>query len=111
MCKLLIKYWRYNESPNNHQYLDLEAYKTADIPTLELRKQLMAIKEVGPYAAANLLLLLGHYDFIPVNSWALKMVSHEWYNDEPVSKVPGGAGLRALGSVEGAGLLAVELVL
>jgi 3-methyladenine DNA glycosylase/8-oxoguanine DNA glycosylase len=67
--------------------LDLEAYKAADIPTLELRKQLMAIQGVGPYAAANLLMLLGYYDFIPVDSWAMKMVSHEWYNDEPVGKV------------------------
>jgi 3-methyladenine DNA glycosylase/8-oxoguanine DNA glycosylase len=66
--------------------LDLEEYRTADLPTLELRKELMAIKGVGPYAAANLLMLLGHYDFIPVDSWAIKMVSHEWYNDEPVGK-------------------------
>ncbi len=64
--------------------LDLETYKTTELPTLELRKQLLAIKGVGGYAAANLLMLLGRYDFIPIDSWAIKMVSHEWYNGEPI---------------------------
>jgi 3-methyladenine DNA glycosylase/8-oxoguanine DNA glycosylase len=66
--------------------LDLEGFKTAGIPTPQLRKQLLAIKGVGEYAAANLLMLLGHYDFVPVDSWALKMVSHEWYGGEPVGQ-------------------------
>jgi 3-methyladenine DNA glycosylase/8-oxoguanine DNA glycosylase len=66
--------------------LDLESLKTPDIPTIELRKQLLAIKGVGSYAAANLLMLLGRYDFITVDSWALKLVSHEWYKGEPIGK-------------------------
>ena len=65
--------------------LDLESLKTSELPTLELRKELLKIKGVGPYAAANLLLLLGRGDFIPVDSWALKLVSHEWYTGEPVT--------------------------
>ncbi len=65
--------------------LDLEALKTSDLPTLELRKQLLTINGVGPYAAANLLLILGRTDFIPIDSWALKLVSHEWYDGEPVT--------------------------
>jgi 3-methyladenine DNA glycosylase/8-oxoguanine DNA glycosylase len=64
--------------------LDLEALKTADIPTPELRKRLLAIKGVGGYAAANLLMILGRYDFIPVDSWAFKMVSNEWHAGQPV---------------------------
>ena len=55
------------------------------MPTLELRKELLKIKGVGPYAAANLLMLLGRSDFIPIDSWALKIVSHEWYDGEPVT--------------------------
>jgi len=55
--------------------LDLEALKTSTLPTLDLRK----ISGVGPYASANLLLILGRSDFIPIDSWALKLVSHEWY--------------------------------
>ena len=65
--------------------LNLESLKTSDLPTLELRKELLKIKGVGPYAAANLLLILGRGDFIPVDSWALKLVSHEWYDGEPVT--------------------------
>ena len=64
---------------------DLEALKTSNLPTLELRKELMTINGVGPYAAANLLLILGRSDFIPVDSWALKLVSHEWYKGEPIT--------------------------
>ena len=66
--------------------LDLEALKTASLPTPDLRKRLLAIKGIGDYAAANLLMLLGHYDFVPVDSWALKMVSQEWYGEEPVGR-------------------------
>jgi 3-methyladenine DNA glycosylase/8-oxoguanine DNA glycosylase len=64
---------------------DLEALKTSQLPTLELRKELLTINGVGPYAAANLLLIMGRYDFIPVDSWALKLVSHEWYRGKPIS--------------------------
>jgi len=64
---------------------DLEALKTSKLPTLELRKELMTIKGVGPYAAANLLMLLGRHDFIPIDSYALMMVSHEWYRGKPVT--------------------------
>jgi 3-methyladenine DNA glycosylase/8-oxoguanine DNA glycosylase len=66
--------------------LDLESLKTSDLPTPALRKRLLAIKGVGAYAAANLLMLLGRYDFIPVDSWGVKMVSQEWYDGEPVGK-------------------------
>jgi 3-methyladenine DNA glycosylase/8-oxoguanine DNA glycosylase len=65
--------------------LDLESLKTSTLPTLELRKQLMTINGVGPYAAANLLMLLGRHDFIPIDSYALKMVSHEWYDGKPIT--------------------------
>ena len=65
--------------------LDIESFKTSTLSTLELRKSLLKIKGVGPYAAANLLMILGRGDFIPVDSWALKLVSHEWYDGEPVT--------------------------
>jgi 3-methyladenine DNA glycosylase/8-oxoguanine DNA glycosylase len=65
--------------------LDLESLKSSTLPTLELRKVLMTINGVGPYAAANLLMILGRHDFIPIDSYALKMVSHEWYMGKPVT--------------------------
>ncbi len=65
--------------------LNLETLKTSSLPSAELRKELMGIKGVGGYAAANLLMLLGRYDFVPVDSWALKVVSNEFFGGEKVS--------------------------
>lgn len=81
--------------------LDLEPLKTADVPTTQLRKQLLAIKGVGEYAAANLLMLLCRYDFVPVDSWALKMVSHEWYGGEPVGRAEVEAAFERWGEWKG----------
>jgi len=64
---------------------ELETLKTSELPTLELRKELLTINGVGPYAAANLLMILGKHDFIPIDSYALKMVSNEWYRGEPIT--------------------------
>ena len=64
---------------------DLESLKISNLPTLELRKELMRINGVGPYAAANLLMLLGRHDFIPIDSSALAAVSYEWYRGRPVT--------------------------
>lgn len=66
--------------------LDLEALRRSDLPTPELRKRLLAIKGIGGYAAANLLMILGRYDFIPVDSWAMSLVSKEWYGGQPVGQ-------------------------
>jgi 3-methyladenine DNA glycosylase/8-oxoguanine DNA glycosylase len=65
--------------------LDLEALKTNSLSTFELRKELLGIKGVGGYAAANLLMLLGRYDYVPVDSWALKVVSNEFFGGEKVT--------------------------
>lgn len=66
--------------------LDLDALKDGEQPTEELRKGLRAIKGVGGYASASLLMLLGRYDYLPVDSWARTMVSREWYGGEPVGE-------------------------
>ncbi len=68
-----------------HGDLDLEALKHSALPTPELRKELMTIKGVGGYAAANLLMLLGRYDYVPVDTWALKVVSNEFFGGEKVT--------------------------
>jgi 3-methyladenine DNA glycosylase/8-oxoguanine DNA glycosylase len=81
--------------------LDLESLRVADIPTAELRKRLLAIKGVGGYAAANLLMILGRYDFVPVDSWAMKMVSHEWYGGEAVGQAEVEAAFERWGEWKG----------
>ncbi|MFH2039773.1 MAG: hypothetical protein ABIJ65_10100 [Chloroflexota bacterium] len=65
--------------------LDVEAFKTSSLPTLELRKELLKIMGVGPYAAANLLMILGRSDYLPIDTWALKMVSQEWHGGQTVT--------------------------
>lgn len=54
--------------------LNLDAFRQADIPTTDLRRDLIGIKGIGPYAAASLLTLLGHYDHLAVDSWTRKLV-------------------------------------
>ena len=64
--------------------LELEELKNSDISGEQLHKQLTTIKGVGNYAAANLMMLLGHYDYLTIDSWALKMVSQEFFNGNPI---------------------------
>ncbi|NHI83298.1 MAG: hypothetical protein EAX81_03230 [Candidatus Thorarchaeota archaeon] len=66
--------------------INLESFKNSDLPTEQLRKKLLTIKGVGDYAAANLLNILGRYDYLPIDSWALKVVSFEWYNGASIGK-------------------------
>jgi 3-methyladenine DNA glycosylase/8-oxoguanine DNA glycosylase len=66
--------------------LDLEALKDSGLPTPELRQRLLAIKGVGGYAAANLLVILGRYDYVPVDSWAMSQVAREWHGGQPVGE-------------------------
>lgn len=67
--------------------LDLESLKISGLPSEQLRKTLLSIKGIGEYGAANLLMLLGHYNYLTIDSWALKVVSHEWHQDEPIGPV------------------------
>ncbi len=66
--------------------LDLEAMRCSSEDTVELRRQLLQIKGIGPYAAATLLVLLGRYDYIGVDSWARKLVSKHFYGGQPVGE-------------------------
>lgn len=81
--------------------LDLEGFRNSTLSTTELRKQLLAIKGVGDYAAANLLILLGRYDFVPVDSWALRVVSHEWYDGRPIGRQEVEAAFEPWGAFKG----------
>lgn len=63
---------------------NLEALKGSQRPTGEIHQELLTIKGVGAYASAALLMLLGRYDAVPVDSHAKQMVSQEWYDGAPV---------------------------
>ncbi len=59
--------------------LDLDTFRQPDLPTPELRKLLLRIKGIGPYAAATLLTLLGHFDHLAVDSWTRKLVIPRYF--------------------------------
>lgn len=59
--------------------LDLEAFNDESIPTPELKKELLAIKGVGNYAAATLLMLLGRYDELAVDTVFRSFVSKKYF--------------------------------
>ncbi len=49
--------------------LKVEDWVASSLPTVELSKQIRDVKGVGPYAAENLLKLLGRYDGLALDSW------------------------------------------
>ncbi|MBA2363611.1 MAG: hypothetical protein H0V86_08790 [Chloroflexia bacterium] len=66
--------------------LDLEALKDSDLPTHELRKRLLALPGVGPYASATLLMILGRYDELGIDTEVRSHVSRKYFNGEAVSE-------------------------
>lgn len=62
--------------------LDLEGLLHSDMPTADLKKELLAIKGVGPYAAATLLMLIGRYDEIGYDTVFRDFVSRRYFNGE-----------------------------
>lgn len=59
--------------------LDLEAYRATESSTEEIRRSLLEIRGVGPYAAATLLMLLGRYDHLGVDTVYLTFVSKRYF--------------------------------
>jgi 3-methyladenine DNA glycosylase/8-oxoguanine DNA glycosylase len=59
--------------------LDLSALEDDRRSTDELRKALLDLKGVGPYAAATLLMLLGRYDYLAVDSVYRTFVTERYF--------------------------------
>ncbi|HEX8953239.1 MAG TPA: Fe-S cluster assembly protein HesB, partial [Polyangia bacterium] len=49
--------------------IDPEAWRSPTVDDEALRKELLALPGIGPYAADNLLRLLGHYGYLGLDSW------------------------------------------
>ena len=49
--------------------IDPEAWRAPTVDDETLRKELLALPGIGPYAADNLLRLLGHYGYLGLDSW------------------------------------------
>ena len=58
-------------------------FQDKQIPTEEVRKSLLAIKGIGSYAAASMLMLLGRYDQIPVDTVFKGFVTRTYFKDRP----------------------------
>jgi 3-methyladenine DNA glycosylase/8-oxoguanine DNA glycosylase len=65
--------------------LDLEGLRQTEMATPELFKFLRQLKGIGDYAAATLLMLLGRYNTVPVDSIARDTVSKHFFDGEPVT--------------------------
>jgi N-glycosylase/DNA lyase len=68
--------------------VDLEALATAsrdDIPDDEVAKRLQALPGVGPYAAAHIMLMLGRYDRLILDSWTRPKYASLLGRKRPVS--------------------------
>jgi len=52
--------------------LDIERWRSSALPTEELFEEVRSVKGIGPYAAGNILKLLGRYDYLGIDSWCRK---------------------------------------
>lgn len=52
--------------------LDVEAWRHSPLPTEELYGEVRSVKGIGPYAAGNIMKLLGRYDYLAIDSWCRK---------------------------------------
>jgi N-glycosylase/DNA lyase len=64
--------------------LDLEVFRATSSPTSELFQQLRQIKGIGPYAAGNILKLLGRYDYLGLDSWVRAQYAELYHNGREV---------------------------
>ena len=58
----------------------LDTFWDKELPSAELKKKLLKIKGVGNYAAASILMLLGRYDEIPVDTVFRDLMSVKYYS-------------------------------
>ena len=72
--------------------LDVATLEDPNVPASELKKRLLAIKGVGGYAAASLLMLLGRYDDLPIDSVCRDFVKRKYFD----GRRPSDSDIRAI---------------
>ncbi len=50
--------------------LDLERWRKSELPDARLFDEVCSVKGIGPYAAGNILKLLGRYEYLGIDSWS-----------------------------------------
>jgi 3-methyladenine DNA glycosylase/8-oxoguanine DNA glycosylase len=66
-------------------HLDLASLEDPSIPVPELRRTLLRIKGIGSYAAATLLMLVGRYEHLAIDSQMRAFVAKKYFQGQPVS--------------------------
>ena len=69
--------------------LKLNGLINTSTPAAEVKKRLIEIKGVGNYAAASMLMLLGRYDQIPVDTVFRSFMKAKYFNNKPFSEEEG----------------------
>ena len=67
----------------------LQDFNDPALSSEEIRKRLIAIKGVGSYAAASMMMLLGRYDFIPVDTVFRDFMKATNFKDREFSEAEG----------------------
>lgn len=62
-----------------------ETWRRSDLPTDKLFDEVRSVPGVGPYAAGNILKLLGRYDYLGIDSWCRKQFSQLHGNGRKIS--------------------------
>lgn len=65
--------------------LCLQALEDPGIPAHELRQTLLQIQGIGSYAAATLLMILGRYEHLAIDSQMRDFVAKKYFQGQPVS--------------------------
>jgi 3-methyladenine DNA glycosylase/8-oxoguanine DNA glycosylase len=65
--------------------LDPEAWRESVLSTGEIFQQVRSVKGIGPYAAGNILKLLGRYDYLGIDSWCRKKFSEMFHRGRSVT--------------------------
>ena len=65
--------------------VNLDIFENQELPTEELYRMLRQIKGVGDYAASTILMLLGRYDRLAIDSELRAFVFKKYFDDQPVS--------------------------
>lgn len=66
--------------------INLDSLLDTARPTDEVRRDLLRLPGIGPYAAATLLGILGRYDYIGVDTEAVSAVSKGFYDGRPAGE-------------------------
>ena len=62
--------------------INIERWVDSKLPTGELRKELLKVKGIGAYAASTMLMLLGRYDYLAVDSEMRSFVKSKYFSDK-----------------------------